>query len=194
MRAYVAESATAVDFFERRWEGHVVEEIVRLLGGRVFYRIVMTSSLLDRALNNALNRTCDVFHLSCHGDELGIQLTDGTDLSWDELALKFERATYAPKALVLSSCIGGDRGAARAFQGNTFRPDVIFGSEADEPLEITFPGACVAWPILYTELSTLGMARSVFREAVDKMNRVTIHRFVYWRLDDDRYLRYPPRP
>jgi hypothetical protein len=35
----VAESISADDFYERDWEGYVVEEIVRLLGGRTFYRI-----------------------------------------------------------------------------------------------------------------------------------------------------------
>lgn len=191
MRVYVAESASAVDFFERRWEGYVVEEIVRLLGDRASYRIVMTPSILERAVKQATNWKCDVFHLSCHGDGAGIQLSDQTWLSWNDLVNDFQKFAYSPKALILSSCVGGDRGAAKAFAGSAHRPGVIFGSEAEEPHVITFPGACVAWPILYTDLSTLGMARRVFRGAVDKMNAVTPHRFVYWRLDSDRYRRYP---
>lgn len=195
MRTYIAESVYPEDFFERRWEGHVVEEIVRLLHGRAFYRIVMTSALLDAALGRARKRDCDVFHLSCHGDESGICLTDGTDLSWDELALKFRDARYSPSVLVLSSCLAGDRGAARAFRNHTSRPAVIFGTEGDGDDKIRFPGACITWPMLYTELLTQGMEQSALRSAVNKMNRVTAHQFVYWRWNDDsdRYLRYPPR-
>jgi hypothetical protein len=189
VRVYIAESVTPEEFFDRDWEGHVVEEIVRLLGAQPFYNIVMTAGLLDKALQQAKEDNCDVFHLSCHGNENGIFLTDETFLSWNQLALKFKKTAYAPEALVLSSCLGGDRGAANAFRDVDPRPAVIFGSEADEPHEITFPGACIAWPILYTEL-VRRMGREVFRGAVRKMNSVTPHRFVYWRWHFDRYKRY----
>jgi hypothetical protein len=190
MRVYVAESVSSEDFFEKNWEGHVVEEIVRLLGSRALYRIVMTSSLFDRALRQGSKYNCNAFHLSCHGNDTGICLTNGDCLSWDELAGAFEQADYAPSALILSSCLGGDGGAARAFRHHQQRPDVIFGSEAENDL-LTFAGACVSWPILYTELETQGMTRNAFKEAVDKMNHIAGHQFVYWRWDDDRYRRYP---
>lgn len=201
MQVYVAESASADDFFQRRWEGHVVEEIARLLGGRAFYRIVISRDLLAEAIHRAKKSDCEVFHLSCHGlvdsddTALGVALTSGETLSWDELAGCFEDAGYAPEALVLSSCLGGDRGAARAFKAQAQRPRVIFGSEGERKNSLTFAGACVSWPILYTELETQGMAREVFRDAIDKMNSVAAHKFVYWRWDDDRdgYRRYPAR-
>lgn len=191
MKVYIAESVAADDFFYRRWEGHVVEEIARLLGGRPYYRIVITRDLLAEAIRRAKRSECEVFHLSCHGNSSGLALTSGEELSWDDLGAVFEAADYAPGALVLSSCLGGDRGAARAFRERTPRPTVIFGSES----KLTFAGACIAWPILYTELETRGMAREVFRDAIDKMNTVAGHEFVYWRWDDDRdgYRRYPPR-
>lgn len=195
MKVYVAESVSAADFFHRRWEGHVVEEIARLLGGRAYHRIVITRDLLAEAIRRATKSECDVFHLSCHGNSSGLALTSGEELSWDELGAAFETAGYAPGALVLSSCLGGDRGAARAFKDRTPRPKVIFGSEGDDENNLTFAGACVAWPILYTELESRGMAREVFREAIDKMNTVAGHEFIYWRWDDDRdgYRRYPTR-
>jgi hypothetical protein len=71
---------------------------------------------------------------------------------------------------------------------------VIFGSEATKPNEITFPGACIAWPILYTSLATRGMTRHAFQDAVGKMNLITKHKFVYRRWDGDYYRRYPGRP
>jgi hypothetical protein len=192
MRAYVVESVSPEDFFHRNWEGNVVEEIVRLLGGRTFYRIVMTPSLFYKALRYGLKSNCDTFHLSCHGDDAGICFTNGDYWSWENLAHAFEQANYSPAALILSSCLGGDGGAPRAFRDSRQRPTVIFGSEASAD-KLTFSGACISWPILYAELVTGGMAQKVFRGAVDKMNKVSGHQFVYWRWAGGRYLRYPPR-
>lgn len=192
LRVYIAESLKPEDFFDRLWEGRLVEEFVRLLGGQAFYRIVITEELLERAIKRAAKRRCEIFHLSCHGDEDGICLTDETELTWDELAHKFEQARFAPRALVLSSCLGGDRGVSRVFKSSDFRPEMIFGSEADKASKITFSGACIAWAILYSELVHAGVTADAFRDAVDKMNYATPHEFVYRRWDTDRYRRYPP--
>jgi hypothetical protein len=189
----VAESLCADDFYERDWEGNVVEEIVRLLRGRTFYRIVITPKYLAKAVTLAAKHKCDVFHLSCHGNETGIFLTDETHLSWKELAKVFQKADPMPKVLVLSSCLGGDKGLAQAFKKSDRRPDVIFGAEADEPDNISFAGACISWPILYTELVDRGLSQSVFMDAVNKMNTITPHQFVYRRWKTDRYVRHPAR-
>lgn len=194
LRAFVAESVSPEDFYSRRWEGHIVEEIVRLLGGRTFYRIVMTRTLLGKAIRHATKYECDVFHLSCHGDESGICVADGTDMSWNDLADAFQRPNQSLSALILSSCLGGDAGVARAFRERPWRPQVIFGTEAKGENKLTFPGACISWPILYTELINRGITRGVFQEAVKKMNALTPHGFVYWRWDGKKYLRYPGRP
>jgi len=99
-----------------------------------------------------------------------------------------------PKALILSSCVGGDRGIAQAFKKRKRRPDVIFGAEADEDENLlSFPGACISWPILYTVLATKGRTREAFKDAVNKMNHITPHRFVYRRWDGQGYRRYPSR-
>ena len=66
-----------------------------------------------------------------------------------------------PRALILSSCLGGDAGAARAFKAQRRRPQVIFGTEGKHKL--TFSGACISWPVLYTELVENGMKRNVSR-------------------------------
>lgn len=189
MQVLVAESVSPNDFYSRRWEGHVVEEIVRLLGGRAVYRIVMTRPLLFRAIQLAAKNRCGVFHLSCHGDEKGIQLTDGTNLSWEGLADAFQKADPMPSALILSSCRGGDAGAAHAFTRRPRRPRVIFGTVGENAL--TFPGACISWPILYTELIRRGVERKAFVEAVDKMNLIAPHKFVYRRWKEKKYWRYP---
>src|SRR5271155_2173815 len=139
MRAYIVESVSPANFYKREWEGHVVEEIVRLLGTRTTYRIVIAKEFLIKALERASSRNCEIFHLSCHGNDEGILLTNADILQWDELAEAFDDARYSPEALILSSCLGGDRGAARAFQKKGHRPSVIFGSESDTD-KLTFSG------------------------------------------------------
>jgi hypothetical protein len=193
LKTFIAESVSPEDLYKRYWEGHVVEEIVRLLNGKTSYHIVLNADLLCKAIENASDDGYDIFHLSCHGDEDGICLSDGRDISWDSLADRFQNAAV-PKALILSSCVGGDRGIARAFKACKYHPQVIFGAEAsDKKHLLTFPGACISWPILYTVLATQGMTADAFKDAVDKMNSVTTHRFVYRRWDGKSYRRYPAK-
>jgi len=192
LKVFTAESVSPEDFYDRDWEGHIVEEIVRLLGGKASYRIVLNDELLCRAIKTASDNDYDVFHLSCHGSEKGIKLSDKTRISWEELADHFQKAKNLPKALILSSCVGGDSGIARAFTKRKRRPQVIFGAEAKEKKHLlTFPGACISWPILYTVLTTRGMNPTAFKDAVNKMNQITPHRFVYRRWDKTKYRRYP---
>jgi hypothetical protein len=193
LKAFIAESVSPKEFYDRDWEGHVAEEIVRLLDGKASYRIVLNAEMLRRAITSASENAYDVFHLSCHGSKKGVRLTDNTRLSWAELADCFQKAP-PPKALILSSCVAGDGGIARAFEERKRRPQVIFGAEADDDEHLlTFPSACISWPILYTILATRGMTAPAFKDAVNKMNHVAPHRFVYRRWDEDRYRRYPSR-
>ncbi len=193
LKTFIVESVSPDDFYNRHWEGHVVEEIVRLLDGKASYKLVLNEGLLRRAIRNASESVCDIFHLSCHGDEKGICLSDKRDISWEALADSFQTADHMPTALVLSSCAGGDGAIARVFAERERRPQVIFGAEGTGKHVLTFPGACISWPILYTALATHGMNRKAFMDAVDKMNLITSHQFVYRRWDEKRYRRHPSR-
>jgi hypothetical protein len=165
LKAFIAESVSPGEFYNRNWEGHVAEEIVRLLDGKASYRIVLNAELLCRAIKTASENAYDIFHLSCHGSKKGIRLTDDKRLSWAELADCFQKAHDIPKALILSSCVGGNGGIARAFENRKRRPQVIFGAEAeDDDHLLTFPGACISWPILYTILATRGMTAPAFKK------------------------------
>jgi len=195
LKVFVAESVSPEEFYQRDWEGRVVEEIVRLLDGKASYRIVLNAELLLRAIKAASKNAYDVFHLSCHGNKSGIGLTTvKRTISWEKLADLFQKADHVPSVLVLSSCVGGDRGIARAFAERKRRPGVIFGAEADDEDVLTFPTACITWPILYTSLATTGKNPKAFKDAVKKMNLIAPHRFVYRRWDGKKYRRYPSKP
>src|SRR5260370_18554116 len=125
LKAFVAESVSPLEFYNRDWEGHIVEEIVRVLNGKTSYRIVLNAEVLRKAIKTGSENEYNIFHLSCHGDEGGIQLSHKTDISWDELADCSQTPDRIPPALILSSCIGCDRGIALAFKDRTRRPEVI---------------------------------------------------------------------
>ncbi|MGI0133629.1 MAG: hypothetical protein ACREBW_01555, partial [Candidatus Micrarchaeaceae archaeon] len=168
-----------------------VQAMAKVLHWKSNYKIALNPKTLCRAIEHASRNEYDILHISCHGDEVGIRLTDETDLSWDELADCFQGAEHAPHALVISSCVGGDSGVAKAFRKRKRRPMVIFGAEATDPNEITFPGACISWPILYTSLARRGLAPEAFKDALNKMNLITKHEFVYRRWHEGKYRRYP---
>ena len=131
LKVFIAESVSPEEFYNRDWEGHVVEEIVRLLDGKASYRIVLNAELLCTAIKTASENAYEIFHLSCHGSKKGIRLTDDTRLSWTELADCFQKADEMPKALILSSCVGGDGGIARAFEQRNRRPQVAPGGQRE---------------------------------------------------------------
>jgi hypothetical protein len=189
----IAESVFAKDFYKNNREGQVVEAIAHVLHWQSEYKIALDKSHLCKAIKVAAQDGYDIFHISCHGDADGIQLTDETEVSWDDLADCFQGLNHIPKALVISSCVGGDSGVAHAFRSKKLRPTVIFGAEAQDPNEITFSGACISWPILYTLLARTGLTPEAFKEAVAKMNLITKHEFVYRRWQDGKYRRYPVR-
>jgi hypothetical protein len=189
----IAESVLAEDFYDDDREGHIVEAIARVLHWEASHKIVLDAKTLRRAINFASRKGYDILHLSCHGDANGIQLTDEAELSWDELADCFQNVERIPRVLVISSCVGGDFGIAHAFRDRKRRPAVIFGAEGKANRSITFTGACISWPVLYTSLAEVGLTPTAFKEAVTKMNLITKHKFVYRRWDEGKYRRFPSR-
>ena len=192
-KVFIAESVFPEDFYADDREGHVVEAMARVLHWKATYKIALNAETLCRAIKASSSGGYDILHLSCHGSAKGIQLTDETELSWSELADCFQQVERIPQALVISSCVGGDGGIARAFRDRKRRPSVIFGAEGKATRRITFTGACITWPILYTALAKGGLTRDAFKDAVTKMNLITKHEFVYRRWHDGKYRRYPSR-
>ena len=192
-KVFIAESVFPEDFYGDKREGHVVEAVARVLHWESRHKIVLDARTLCKAINDASEDGYDILHLSCHGDADGIQLTDETELPWDELADCFQEAERIPRALVISSCVGGDGGIARSFRDRKQRPSVIFGAEGKANRRITFTGACITWPILYTSLAKGGLTPDAFKDAVTKMNLITKHGFVYRRWHEGKYRRYPRR-
>ena len=91
----------------------------------------------------------DVLHISCHGDDSGIALSNNKQLTWNEFAECFQQHDNCPKALIMSSCCGAAAGIGDAFSSSSAKPKIIFGS-IDER---NFDEYAVAWSILYKEFN-----------------------------------------
>jgi hypothetical protein len=215
LRVFICESLTAMDFYIDQREGPTVQEFLRLIDCPTQYRIALTPRYLERAIKEAVEMECDVFHLSCHGDATGITLTNTDSLSWAELAEILQPLACGSRALVMSSCVGGHGDLARAFEGKRNRFGVLFGASADDPPKskrgktvavddpdikdaadhvLQFEEACLAWPILYRELYRQPPMRSAYLAAVAKLCTLFPgNRFVCHCLsrDGERYLTRP---
>ncbi|SRR5712691_184559 len=83
---FVAESVKAEDFYEGRTDGFAANEILKIQQVRTSYKIVFDRNHLVRAIGDALAGDFQALHLSAHGDERGISLTDSDFVTWLEPA------------------------------------------------------------------------------------------------------------
>jgi hypothetical protein len=79
------------------------------------------------AIAAAAKQDFEVIHLSCHGNDDGIALSDDTRLNWAEFATIFETHQCRPLVLVMSTCFGAASGIGDAFRKLTHGPAIIFG-------------------------------------------------------------------
>jgi hypothetical protein len=197
-KVFIAESNDPEDFYFGQLDGFAANEVLKVRRIRTRYRVVFNREMLRKAIAEATKWEADIFHLSCHGGEEGIQLCDqrtsGDVLSWEEVAADFQPFATQNKVLVNSSCMGGHRGVAEAFRKAKSRFGYICGSTSEA---VTFHDSCVAWSILYNVPSNDGTTGSrTFRTAIDKINSVVSGNFVYRRWDKDikRYRTHPSPP
>jgi hypothetical protein len=185
----VAESVGPRDFYLRRTDGYAAYEVLRIQQIRAEYRVVLDKARLIRAIAEACMYRFKVFHLSCHGNDDGIGLSDGSSLDWLSLGRLFRKYASAEKVLVLSCCSGGYVGVTKAFQKQNIVFGFVFGSTAKDG--VGFTDSCLAWSILYSRLLEYGFALDELRDTLDKINITVPGKFMYRRWHASRYLRYP---
>lgn len=192
LRVFIAESLRPLDFYKGRLDGKAARDVLKIEHGQVEYRITFDLKRLRLAVREAANLGCfNVFHLSCHGDEAGIELTDGSSIDWLTLAQILKDFAAPERILVMSSCCGGNIELTKALMKEGARFGWVFGAIDS----VGFTDSCLAWSVLYRQLSesSNGCARSVAQEAVDLINTFVKGSFVYRRWDDtrSRYRVYP---
>ncbi len=182
----LAESMNANDIYKGWLEGEAIVRILKLLDVEATYRTVVDRKRLSKALTEASQGGFSVFHLSCHANKDGFDLTSDSDISWAELAI-LAQDRLQDTALCLSACEAGNIAVAKEFQQQEFPPSYIVGPQT----EPGYAQACVAWSVFYHSLAKQGIKKEHMKSALDRMNQAVDSDFLYRRWDGKKYLRYP---
>jgi hypothetical protein len=120
---FIVESPSAVDLYHRRSEGEIIRQGVALNQVPCLVKTAINLEAFMAALNVGLSEgmkewpdRLPLLHISAHGDENGIQLSDGHRISWNELreCLKPINKALAGRLLVCMSCCQGYAGIKMA--------------------------------------------------------------------------------
>jgi hypothetical protein len=141
-------------------------------------------------LHQAAKGDYDVVHVSCHGDDVGIAVTDDARIDWPDFVEIFRKYKCSPHALVMSSCCGAVDDLADEFEKVANGPYIIFGSIDERK----YNEYAVAWTILYNLFKTKGVHRDVAMEALRAIKAIAHNNIRYLRWSDAKkaYVQYPP--
>lgn len=111
---YIIESLTPNNFYKGIVEGKALSETLALSGINTEYKLTLDKKTFETSLKEGLtaaiekNKGRPILHISAHGNEEGIKLTDTTFLKWSELAdlLTPINESIGGFLLCLSSCHG----------------------------------------------------------------------------------------
>lgn len=113
---HVIESPSAQDLLDGRTEGRSLCEALSLANIPHCYNLATTLESFREALGARLTNACaqheapPILHLSMHGNNEGVALTDGTFLTWNQLRLELaalKNAMAGGLLICMSSCFGG---------------------------------------------------------------------------------------
>lgn len=113
---YVIESPSDKDLLDGRTEGRSLCEALRLAEIPHWYSLVTTATTLEQSLGprlvDALGRFNQppIIHMSMHGNNDGVALTNGQFLPWENLRTLLAPLTNAMNGgllICMSSCFGG---------------------------------------------------------------------------------------
>lgn len=112
---YIVESPNAPDLYHKRFEGEALSQTLKLAGISSSHRLAVNWEAFQAAFYVGLkeyfevNNLPPVIHISAHGDNNGIQLTDGKNVGWDDLKKLLVPVNKIMKGnllLCLSTCKG----------------------------------------------------------------------------------------
>ncbi|MET4349025.1 hypothetical protein [Bradyrhizobium sp. RT9a] len=188
-KVLIVESSGPQDFYSEELDGPLTYNLTKLLSINARLVYAVDEKHFKKAVARAAKLQCNVLHVSCHGREEGISLTDDTLIDWPDFVQIFTDNRYSPKALVMSSCWGAVDEIADEFEKVRFKPDIIFGATDDR----CYNEYAVAWTILYNAFSQEGVDRDVAREALRAIY-VTAHknfRYLRWHDGKKEYVQFP---
>ncbi len=150
---YILESPGEADLYYKRNEGEALQRALELIGVTSVHRLVISRAMLEDALNLGLSEAVQgkppglpCVHLSCHGSDEGIRLTNGDFIAWRDLRQLLEPAKshFGELLLCMSSCEGF--GAYRLAMKEGAAPFDILVGTTGRP---TWPDCMVAFSSFY---------------------------------------------
>ena len=113
---FVIESPSPVDLYHRRSEGEIIRQAVELNGITCIVKTAISLEVFDACLKVGLLEVMSsmpgyipLLHISAHGNNEGVKLSDGYFLSWRKLKdhlLPVNRALGGSLIVCMSSCEG----------------------------------------------------------------------------------------
>jgi hypothetical protein len=113
---YIIESPSAPDLYHRRSEGELIEKSLSLHNIPCVTRLVISREAFEASIKVGLAEEMKNFpellpilHISAHGGALGLQLSNGEEISWADLRsllLPVSKALDGGLLLCMSSCEG----------------------------------------------------------------------------------------
>lgn len=113
---FIIESPSAADLYHRRSEGEIVKQAVELNDIACVAKTAISLEAFDACLKIGLSETMNklpgyvpLLHISAHGNEHGIQLSDGCSITWRELRQHLRPVNAAldgSLVVCMSSCEG----------------------------------------------------------------------------------------
>jgi hypothetical protein len=154
---YIIESPKPEDLLDNRFEGRVLEEALGLAEIPYSYSLSISKEMFVRCMGPRLSneilrlRSLPILHLSMHGDQNGIALTDGEHIEWSELAELIRPLVKILKGrliISLSACYS----AAGCRMAMTNSSDLPFGLLVGSLSQVAWADAAVAYVAFYHRL------------------------------------------
>jgi hypothetical protein len=173
---YVVESPSAPDLYHDRKEGAILKQAAALDGIPCVARTCVDREAFEAALAIGLSEAMTihagflpVLHISAHGNSMGIGLSDGTIITWDDLRkllLPINQSLNGNLLLCMSSCKGYSACRMAMAIDDEPHPYVALFANLDSP---SWSDTAVAYATLY-HLIAKG---TTFVEAIQAMKQAS---------------------
>lgn len=156
---FVIESPSAVDLYHRRSEGDIVRQAVELNGIVCVVKTAISLQAFDACLKIGLSEAMrhhpdfiPILHISAHGDQDGIQLSDGHIITWSEFGeylRPINQALGGSLVVCMSSCEGYSGVRMAMYSNDMDLPYYALVGAGNKP---TWAETAVAFATLYHQL------------------------------------------
>lgn len=188
-RVYIIESPAPRDLFRNRCEGRALSEALLLAETDVHYRLAANRESFDEAMTfiiedfhakSGKSSAMPFIHISAHGDDAGIQLTDGDYFEWDDFRSALEKINekigYVPfltlpvsqkisrVALCFSTCDGYNAHKIHLSDPCPFQ--FLVGPIS----KVSWPDSLTAFQVFY---HAANCRKTTYAKAVELMNQAT---------------------